>query len=221
MEQNKSYFIRKMRDSDIQQVLEIDFDAFPTQWPHPTTSSFNHELRNKLAHYIVAYEGNEKPDATVAPPLPAWKQALSFLHHLFDHDRFFGNAGLNTMEKLVGMAGIWMMVDEAHIVTIAVRNSHRNMGLGEWMLIEIIDMSIRLGAKIVTLEVRTSNTTAQKLYEKYGFCVAGTRKRYYSDNGEDAYIMSTEHLDSESYQEMFRTLKAGHQRRWSHCGTAN
>ena len=216
MESNNAYHIRRMADRDIQQVLDIDLDAFPSQWPHPTVNSFHHELRNKLAHYIVIYRGNTTADN--GHRVIGLKEGLLFIRQLFSHDRFFGPAGLSSSrEPLVGMAGIWMMVDESHIVTIAVRRSHRHQGLGEWLLISLIDLSMQLRAKYVTLEVRESNKTAQALYEKYGFTKAGTRRKYYSDNGEDALIMTTCELSSPSYLERLNRLKQEHQARWSHC----
>jgi len=221
MEQENTYHIRKMRDNDIPQVLEIDLDAFPTQWPHPTNSSFHHELRNKLAHYIVVYRNHSGGGNNPAQNNSLWDRTTSYIKYLFEHDRFFGPITANDKERLAGMAGIWMMVDEAHVVTIGVRKSQRNQGLGEWLLINIIDMAIRLGAKVVTLEVRLSNVTAQKLYEKYGFSIAGTRRKYYSDNGEDAYIMSTEDINSDEYKTSFMQLRADHRQRWSHCCDTN
>jgi ribosomal-protein-alanine N-acetyltransferase len=219
MDQDNSYYIRKMRDYDIPQVLEIDLDAFPTQWPHPTNSSFHHELRNKLAHYVVVFQKHKDGKGNFAQNASLWSRTTSYVKYLFEHDRFFGP--ITPKEQLAGMAGIWMMVDEAHVVTIGVRKSQRNRGLGEWLLIAIIDMGIRLGAKIVTLEVRVSNVTAQKLYEKYGFSIAGTRRKYYSDNGEDAYIMSTEDINSDEFKTIFQQLKAEHRQRWGHCSDMN
>jgi ribosomal-protein-alanine N-acetyltransferase len=204
-----------MIDSDIPQVLEIDQDAFPTQWPHPTMNSFKHELRNKLAHYIVVYQDcdSKLPDRQEQDNI--WLRTSKYIKHLFNHNRFFGGEEVNSRQLLAGMAGIWMMVDEAHIVTIGVRKFHRNRGLGEWLLISIIDMAMELGAKIITLEVRISNITAQKLYEKYGFSIVGIRRKYYSDNGEDAFIMSIDDLSSESFHKRLEQLKLQHASRWS------
>jgi ribosomal-protein-alanine N-acetyltransferase len=205
-ESSSAYHIRRMAERDIPQLLEIDLDAFPNQWPHPTPSSFHHELRNKLAHYMVIYRGSAAADN--GHGVIGLKEVLLYFRQLFSRDRFFSPAGSTAArERLVGMAGIWMMVDEAHIVTIAVRRSHRHQGLGEWLLISIIDLSMQLRAKYVTLEVRESNSTAQALYEKYGFTRAGTRKKYYSDNGEDALIMTTCELDSPSYLQRLERLK--------------
>ncbi|MDD5494932.1 MAG: ribosomal protein S18-alanine N-acetyltransferase [Dehalococcoidia bacterium] len=220
MEQNTRYHIRRMKDGDIPQVLEIDKDAFPTQWPHPTTNSFRLELRNKLAHYFVICRENEDGNTPGQPQPGRIKRIISFFQRFLDHDRFFGNAYINASgEYLVGIVGIWMMVDEAHITTIAVRSSYRRLGFGEWLLIVIIDLATSLHAHSVTLEVRVSNTVAQLLYEKYGFTIAGTRKKYYQDNHEDALIMTTDQLSSPVFQSRFQQLKEEHRTRWSHCYT--
>ena len=216
MEQKTCYHIRRMKDGDISQVLEIDLDAFPTQWPHPTFNSFRQELRNKLAHYLVIYRNNDAQPVTEQPHPMGVKQVLSYIRHLFDHDRFFGpEPEAIPKEYLIGMVGIWMMVDEAHITTIAVRNSHKHQGMGERLLIAVIDLAMMLHAHTVTLEVRVSNTLAQKLYEKYGFAKAGIRRRYYSDNHEDGLVMTTDLLTSSDFQERFQRLKDEHQKHWS------
>ncbi|MGA9048250.1 MAG: ribosomal protein S18-alanine N-acetyltransferase [Dehalococcoidia bacterium] len=221
MEDSKTYRIRDMRDEDIGQVLDIDLDAFPTQWPHPTFTSYHHELRNKLAHYMVIYRVNDpQPPAVQDTPAERPPGVLSFIKGLFNHGGFLGlGRPAQPREYLAGMAGIWMMVDEAHIVTIAVRKVHKNQGLGEWLLISIIGLATRLNAKVVTLEVRVSNTIAQRLYEKYGFTKAGTRKKYYSDNGEDALIMTTGDLTSPEYRLRLEQLSRAHRERYSCCYT--
>jgi len=209
--ESSNYHIRNMADRDIPQALEVDLDAFPSQWPHPTSSSFHHEMRNKLAHYVVICRGGGGAVADNGHRVIGLREVLLYFKQLFSRDRITGPS--TAAEYLVGMAGIWMMVDEAHIVTIAVRRSHRHQGLGEWLLISIIELSRKLRAKYVTLEVRESNRTAQALYEKYGFTKAGTRRKYYSDNGEDALIMTTCELDSPSYQERLNRLRQEHNAR--------
>ncbi len=218
VEQVKHYHIRRMADGDIPQALEIDLDAFPNQWPHPSASSFHHELRNKLAHYIVVCEDGIPENSGNGQSVTGLKEIALYIRQLFSQERFFG-AGktVQSREYLAGMAGIWMMVDEAHIVTIAVRTTRKNLGLGEWLLINIIELAQQLRAKYVTLEVRVSNKTAQALYEKYGFTIAGTRKKYYSDNGEDALIMTTCELNSPAYQTILQSLKDEHRNRCSRC----
>ncbi len=92
-------------------------------------------------------------------------------------------------ERIVGYAGLWLIVDEGHVTNIAVDPDFRGKRLGEKLLKTLISICIAQGGKRMTLEVRTSNHVAQKLYEKYGFEHVGVRKGYYTDNREDALIM--------------------------------
>jgi len=99
-------------------------------------------------------------------------------------------------ESLVAYGGIWLMVDEAHITTFAVDPAWRRQRVGETLLLALLDVAVSRRAREATLEVRLSNLPARRLYEKYGFRPVGLRPRYYSDNGEDALIMTTEPLGS-------------------------
>ena len=96
---------------------------------------------------------------------------------------------------LVGFGGIWLMVDEAHITTIAVRPSERGHGVGTELLLALLVAARAGGAERATLDVRVSNTGAQRLYQRFGFRHVGRRVRYYDDNGEDALIFTTPPLD--------------------------
>jgi ribosomal-protein-alanine N-acetyltransferase len=99
-------------------------------------------------------------------------------------------------ETLVGYGGMWLMVDEAHITTFAVHPAWRRRGIGERLLLAFLDLALDRRAREATLEVRLSNLAARRLYEKYGFKPVGLRPRYYSDDQEDALIMTTEPLDT-------------------------
>jgi ribosomal-protein-alanine N-acetyltransferase len=111
-------------------------------------------------------------------------------------------------DEVVGFAGIWVMVDEAHVTTFAVDPRFRRRGVGERLLLALLDLSVERQAREATLEVRLSNLPARKLYEKYGFRPVGIRPRYYSDNGEDALIMTTESLSSPAMRERIEALRA-------------
>ena len=102
---------------------------------------------------------------------------------------------------VVAYGGLWLMVDEAHITTFAVRPDARRQGIGARLLHAMLRLAEGIGANVATLEVRVSNTTARHLYERFGFRPVGIRARYYSDDGEDALIMTTEPLGSASMQE--------------------
>ncbi len=111
-------------------------------------------------------------------------------------------------DHIVGYAGLWLSLDEAHITTFAVLPEYRRRKIGERMLLSIFERAERLGAEWLTLEVRASNLPAQRLYEKYGFRPAGIRRRYYSDNNEDAIIMWTERLRDRGVRERIAQLRA-------------
>ncbi|HLQ05876.1 MAG TPA: ribosomal protein S18-alanine N-acetyltransferase [Verrucomicrobiae bacterium] len=111
-------------------------------------------------------------------------------------------------DHIVGYAGLWLSLDEAHITTFAVLPDFRRRKIGERMLLSIFERAERLGAEWLTLEVRASNLAAQRLYEKYGFRPAGIRRRYYSDNNEDAIIMWTERLRDKSVRDRIEKLRA-------------
>lgn len=98
-------------------------------------------------------------------------------------------------------------------MAIGVRNSYRQVGIGEGLLIATIELAQTLSANVITLEVRVSNEVAQELYKKYGFQVVGRRLRYYSNDGEDAIIMSTDNVTSLPFQASFQRLKKAHAQR--------
>ncbi|PYZ96983.1 ribosomal-protein-alanine N-acetyltransferase [Alteribacter lacisalsi] len=92
-------------------------------------------------------------------------------------------------ERIIGYCGVWVIIDEAHITNIAVHSDFRRKGIGEALLTAGLELARTFGAKKLTLEVRVSNKAAQRMYEKHGFERGGVRKRYYTDNQEDAQIM--------------------------------
>lgn len=91
--------------------------------------------------------------------------------------------------QIVGYCGIWVIMDEAQITNIAISPIFRNQKLGEALMEKAIEVAKEMGARSMSLEVRVSNIVAQNLYRKFNFYYGGLRKHYYSDNGEDAYVM--------------------------------
>lgn len=126
--------------------------------------------------------------------------------HELDHNRTAVYVVARQDEAAVGYAGMWVVMDEAHITTIAVDPPLRGLGIGERLLIGLIDRAIERGARWIQLEVRQSNMVAQRLYHKYGFREVGIRRHYYSDNGEDAVVMWTGNL-GEDFQQRYRSLR--------------
>ncbi|HIQ04290.1 MAG TPA: ribosomal-protein-alanine N-acetyltransferase [Anaerolineae bacterium] len=104
--------------------------------------------------------------------------------------------------SLLAHGGFWLFGEEAHIATLAVHPDWRRRGLGAWLLLHLLSSASTLGAKIATLEVRASNWKAQALYRKHGFRVVGERRRYYSDNNEDALIMTTPRLEGKHMRQL-------------------
>lgn len=198
-----TYSVRPMVKEDIDQVNEIDREAFPTQWP---PANYRQELQNKIAHYIVtcdvsrmitAPQAAEKRRTDIMSLLMPWKREHTAVLPAQPDPQLY----------IVGFSGIWMLAGEAHITNIAVRGEYRGKGIGEHLLIATYDLAQSLEASFMTLEVRASNIVAQGLYNKYGFVEMGVRKGYYLDNHEDAIIMSTESISSPTYQERIRILR--------------
>jgi ribosomal-protein-alanine N-acetyltransferase len=103
-------------------------------------------------------------------------------------------------DEIVGFADLWLMLDEAHVVTVAVLPHLRGQGIGRLLVHGLIELARTSSMTVATLECRVSNAIARQLYGRYGFYEVGVRKRYYSDNQEDAVIMTTEALTSPSYE---------------------
>lgn len=110
--------------------------------------------------------------------------------------------------KIVAYGGIWVILEDSHVTTIAVDPDARGLKLGEEMLLRLLDEGIAQGASWMTLEVRESNDVAQKLYRKYGFTTVSTRRGYYSDNNENALVMWAGNLKGELYAARLRVLRA-------------
>ncbi|MEO6196982.1 MAG: ribosomal protein S18-alanine N-acetyltransferase [Dehalococcoidia bacterium] len=206
------YLVRTMHLEDIPQVMEIERASFPTIWP-PT--AFRRELQqNRLANYIVVSEHNpHADDNSAAPGTGPIGRLLGEIKHLVQGD---DPADLpppsERPELIVGFVGVWLLPDEAHIVTIATRDSHRSRGIGEQLLIAAIELALDRGQPLMTLEVRVSNEPAINLYRKYGFEEVGRRHNYYSDNREDALILTINSIITRRYREAFEQLHSDHTR---------
>ena len=111
-----------------------------------------------------------------------------FERELEDTNRAYFLVARNNYE-IFGYIGFWIVFDEAHIVTIAVRNDYRRKGIGTMLLASALVVADTLGAKKATLEVRVTNISAQNMYLEFGFETVSIRKGFYTDTGEDAYVM--------------------------------
>ena len=196
------YNVDEMTMADLPRVVEVERLAYTTAWP---PSAYRRELQeNRMAHYIVVRDTLLRE----SHPAPTSHD---------DQRKPFPLSLLPTrvaptispeIANIIGFAGLWHMVNEAHITTIASHPDYRGRGVGELMLSTLIGIAYTVHARYVTLEVRVSNYVAQNLYRKYGFSQTGMRRRYYSDNHEDAFVMSTNSIISEEYQERYAELRA-------------
>ena len=210
------YALRPMSERDVGQAAEIERDAFPTLFP-PT--SFRRELKNRRARYLVAFRRDDIAASPAAPPVPPTPspapspvaRLLSGARSLWRAQRGGWQPG---MQRIAGFVGIWYMPDAAHIVAVGVRSACRKQGIGELLLIGAIEQAAQRQMDEITLEVRASNYIAQNLYAKHRFKNMGVRKGYYTDNREDAIIMTAERIRAPEYAAAFRALADEHRRRW-------
>lgn len=206
------YVVRPMRLEDIDDVGFVERECFSTPWP---SYAYRREIRdNRFSRYaVLVWQGDAASDSPPAPSHFDEEAPLSGVRRAFSQIlRPFGVPGPQAHapsgEELVGFVGLWLVLDEGHITTICIAQRFRGKGLGEVLLSYIMGEAQALGARRVTLEVRVTNDVAQALYKKYGFTVEGIRRRYYSDNNEDAYIMWSDALAKPEYAQRLAELRA-------------
>lgn len=95
-------------------------------------------------------------------------------------------------EEIIGFAGFWLVVDEAQVTNIAIKQDWQERGYGRVLVTKLMQSAQQKGALSISLEVRPSNKRAIKLYEKLGFKEVGIRPNYYQDDGENAILMTAE-----------------------------
>jgi [ribosomal protein S18]-alanine N-acetyltransferase len=148
--------------------------------------------------YLMDLRSNQLATYLVARPAPE------------DQDR---------LPPILAYGGFWLMVDEAHVATIASHADWRGCGLGHTVLLALIAAAITRGAERSTLEVRVGNAVARRLYEQVGYRWAGTRRRYYQD-GEDALIMTTAPFSDPAMQARLAEQKLAARARLEACFVA-
>ncbi len=206
------FVVRPMRYEDIDAVSEVERECFSTPWP---TSAYRRELRdNRLGRYVVLIEVRDNHANPSAPNTANANgdEGYSVRRAVGQLLRPFGRSSLAPLpppnERIVGFAGMWLMLDEAHVTTIGVKPELRGQGFGEVLFATLLEIAIEVGARRATLEVRVSNLPAQALYRKYGFHDEGIRRRYYSDDNEDALIMWSDRLSAPDVVSRYRDLRA-------------
>src|SRR6202162_4524519 len=174
----QSLAIEPMREADVATVQEIEREIFATPWPR---NAYYRELASRAsAHYIVL-----RQEGLIDAP-------AGFKASDFD-------------PSIVGYGGMWRMYDEAHVTTIGVRHDLQHRGYGRVLFAGLVQAAYDMGAKWVTLEVRTSNENAMKMYEAFGFKVIGRREGCYTDNGEDAIVMWSDSIHSPRFRRAYES----------------
>jgi ribosomal-protein-alanine N-acetyltransferase len=167
-----------MREADVATVQEIEREIFATPWPR---NAYYRELASRAsAHYVVLRQQGfvERPAGHTAP----------------DFD-----------PTIIGYGGMWRMYDEAHVTTIGVRRDVQHHGYGRIIFAGLVQAAYDMGAKWITLEVRTTNENAMHMYEGFSFKVIGRRKGYYTDNGEDAIVMWSDSIHSPRFRRAYES----------------
>ena len=166
---------RPMVLADIPRVHQIDLLSFSMPW---SERSYRFEVTENSHSLLLVAEAIPPGGLAIRPDSP--------------------DGTPDGQVDLVGMIVIWVIMDEAHVATIATHPDFRGQGIGRRLLARGLLAAYERGARLAYLEVRRSNQVAQKLYEQFGFKVVGERPRYYQDNNEDALLMTLESIQLES-----------------------
>ncbi|NEP76631.1 ribosomal protein S18-alanine N-acetyltransferase [Okeania sp. SIO2G5] len=176
--------IEELTVDDLSAVVQMDENCFGGLW---TEAGYRREIESPNSQLLIVKE---------APEL--WKEESSS----------DGSAEADgTDSSLIGIGCVWFILEEAHITVLAIQPPYRRQGLGQFLLITLLETAIQRQAEWATLEVRISNTVAQKLYKKLGFITIGQRKKYYQDTGEDALILWNKGLQNRSFHHDLEQLK--------------
>lgn len=197
------FVLEPMTLDDIDEVATVERQCFTNPWP---LAAYRRELRDTRQNYYIVLR-----DDPHAEPHPG-QLSLFGARSPRRPGRFaFWPLGRRdtrrTVPPIIGFAGMWHVLDEAHVTTIGVLPEYQGKGLGELLFLNLVDEAMSRGATWLTLEVRVSNYGAQQLYRKYGFSIQGKRQRYYTDNHEDAYIMWSESFRDPEYVAQIEQLR--------------
>ncbi len=186
------YAIDYLREADLDAVHTIDTNSFSMPW---SIDTYRQELRApQLCRYVVArfLVADAVPSPTPPPTL-----RTRLLGMFGQPDRTTAPAAGTT----IGYAGIMRTPTDGHITTLAVVPEHRRQGVGELLLLALIEQAYDLGVRRLALEVRATNTPAQTLYTKYGFVATHTVAEYYRDNCEAAVVMVIADISTIAFRE--------------------
>lgn len=177
--------IEPMRRRDLKAgVFETEAQSYPTPWSPGVFQSELEQVRRGTRFYVVARR------------LPTGDPAA------------VDATAVRRRGEIVGHAGLWFAVDEAHVTNVAVRAAARREGVGRRLMLVLADEAIRRGCTAWTLEVRVSSSGAQELYRRFGFAPAGVRQKYY-ENSEDAIVMWCHDIQTPTYRQRLDEIAVG------------
>ena len=205
------FSIRRAGLEDALMLESIEREAFPGMTP---VTRIGRDLTRQNGLYLAAVRAWREDERQLGPryaiATQSEKEDDSFTARMKRNvDRYFLDKVVRPKlpeDYIAGFIGIWFVIDEAHVVIIGLRENERRKGIGEQLLISALEQAVENDSRVVTLEVRESNEPAIELYRKYGFQEVGLRRRYYSDNGENAVIMTTPPIKSNDFQSQFTKL---------------
>lgn len=185
--------LRLMSLADVAQVASIEKQSFVVPWSPRT---YAYEIGESESSHMVVLAG-----PAALPPNPSALMRLL---------RAVGYTGGGATSTVLAYGGLWNLVDEAHISTIASHPAFRRRGYGEAVLAGMMRRALVLNVDFVALEVRVTNLGAQTLYRKYGFEVHGVKPKYYLDNHEDAFDMRVFLNDASRrrVEQLYRDIRA-------------
>jgi ribosomal-protein-alanine N-acetyltransferase len=176
--------VAPMTPDDLDEIMPLERQSFTDPW---TRHMYLSDLTtNALATYLVVRHGDAGTRGRGERQAVENGLVLSPSLHA-------------AASPILAYGGFWLLLDEAHIATVASHPAWRGCGLGQRLMLALLDAAMARGAASSTLEVRAGNLPARRLYEKLGYEVTGVRKRYYRD-GEDGLIMTTPPLAGPAMQ---------------------
>ena len=213
------YSVRAASLADSIMLESIERDAFPGMTP---VTKIERDLARENGLYLTAVREWHPDEQALGPRFAiatqSEKEDDSFTARVRRNiDRYlldYVSRPKLPSDYIAGFVGLWFVLDEAHIVIIGIRESDRREGIGDQLLISALEQAVENDSRVMTLEVRESNGPAIELYTKYGFQRVGLRRRYYSDNGENAVIMTTPPIQSDDYRNQFTKLIEQHAEKW-------
>ena len=195
--------IEELTERHLSAVLQMDQDCLGGLW---TEAGYRREIDSPNSQLLIiksapalSNPGYPKPTLQSCPQPPSPPSS-------------------NLEPQIIGIGCVWFILEEAHITALAIQAPYRRQGLGQFLLISLLETAIQRQSEWATLEVRLSNEPAQKLYERLGFIAIGQRKKYYQDTGEDALILWNKGLQKRSFHHDLEQLKNKTRVKLQHAG---